>query len=283
MSEKSPAPKREAVVAANARVHSALVDHYEASEPHFRPENVAKVRRRIEALASAAPETQRLLDLGCGTGFIIGIAKDLFLEVHGVDVTPAMLERVDRSSGNVVLHQGIVEELPYPDGHFDAVTAYSFLDHLTDHVVALREAARVLRPGGRLYIDLVPNRNFWSAIYGASTSTGRPYGSIVEREIDELVNHERKLEEAFGVSPEDWRLAEPAKSGGRGFLPEELLADLQSVGFDVVIEHEWFLGQARVHHDGSPQLADKVDAHLRSLLPISRHLFKYLVVTGARQ
>jgi len=278
----SPVPDRDAVVAANARVHSALVDRYEESEPHFRPENVAKVRRRIEQLAADSPSTRRLLDLGCGTGFVIGLAKDQFTEVHGVDVTPAMLERVDRSSGNIVLHEGIVEELPYADAYFDAVTAYSFLDHLTDHVVALREAARVLRPGGRIYIDLVPNRDFWSSIYAAATAAGRPFGAIVEREIDELVNHERKLEENFGISPADWRLAEPAKSGERGFAPEELLRDLRSVGFDPIIEHEWFLGQARVHHDNSPELAQQMDSHLRALLPVTRGLYKYLVITGAR-
>ena len=83
------------VMRANIEVHTRMVDQYN-SEPHFRPENQAKVRKVLEELA-ARVGGGRLLDVGCGTGFMIHLAADLFEEIHGVDVTPAMMAKVDVS------------------------------------------------------------------------------------------------------------------------------------------------------------------------------------------
>ncbi len=276
-----PDSSRPVVVEANVRVHSRLADLYDTTEPHFRPENKAKVRARLEALV-ARSGNQRMLDFGCGTGFLLDLAKDLFVQLDGVDATRAMLDRVDLSSGNVTVQEGMVESVPFDDDTFDMVTAYSFLDHLESHTEALAEALRVLRPGGLLYVDLIPNRNFWDGIYAAHAEGGE-HDPIVEREIGELVHHEEKLQEQFGIDPEDWRNAEPAKSGGKGFDPVELAADLAGLGYvDVDIRHEWFLGQASVMHGQSFEAADAIDDHLRKLLPVSSSLFKYLVVTAAK-
>ncbi len=271
------------VVTANQRVHSQLADQYNETEPHFRPENQAKVRRRLEELAAATPARERMLDLGCGTGFLLNLSHDLFKRIDGIDATQAMLDRVDLSPGNITLHQGVVEALPFDDGTFDFVTAYSFLDHLADHVPVLHEAARVLKPGGKLYVDLVPNRAFWNAVYAAADAPRRPFDPIVEREINELVNHEQKLQEQFGIDPVDWQFAEPAKSGGKGFDAETLRAETDAAGFDADIRFEWYLGQAVVMHGTSMEAAEIVDTHLRRLLPTSAHLFKYLVLTGTKR
>jgi ubiquinone/menaquinone biosynthesis C-methylase UbiE len=271
------------VVAANQRVHSQLASQYNESEPHFRPENQAKVRRRLVDLAARVPSTDRMLDLGCGTGFLLNLSHDLFTSIDGIDATQAMLDRVDLSPGNITLHQGVVEALPFDDATFDLATAYSFLDHLADHLPVLREAHRVLRPGGMLYVDLIPNRSFWNGVYHASTVEQRPLDAIVEREIHELVNHEQKLQEQFGIDPEDWRHAEPAKSEGKGFDGETLRSELEAIGFDTEIRFEWYLGQAVVLHGTSMEAAESIDAHLRRLLPISEPLFKYIVVTATKR
>ena len=70
------------VIRANVEVHSRMVEVY-AKEPHFRPENQAKVRGVLADLRTRA-KGGKLLDLGCGTGFIINLARDLFDEIHGV-------------------------------------------------------------------------------------------------------------------------------------------------------------------------------------------------------
>ena len=270
------------VVAANQKVHSRLAAQYNETEPHFRPENQAKVRRRLEVLAAQAPARERMLDLGCGTGFLLNLSHDLFAKVDGIDATAAMLARVDLSPGNITVQQGVVEDLPFEDKTFDVVTAYSFLDHLADHVAMLREAFRVLKRGGKLYVDLIPNRSFWNEIYAAAPATGRPFDAIVEREIDELVNHEQKLQDKFGIDPIDWQLTEPAKSEGKGFDASELIAQTDSVGFNSRIEFEWYLGQAVAMHGTSMEAAQLIDDHLRRLLPVSAPLFKYLVLTATK-
>lgn len=276
-----PDASRPVVVEANVRVHSRLADQYNTTEPHFRPENKAKVRARLETLVERSGN-ERLLDFGCGTGFVLDLARDLFGHLDGIDATPAMLRQVDLSSGNVTVQEGMVESVPFPDDTFNMVTAYSFLDHLESHTAALAEALRVLRPGGLLYVDLIPNRNFWNGIYAAHAQGGT-HDPIVEREIGELVHHEEKLQEQFGIDPADWRNAEPAKSGGKGFDPVELAGDLEALGFvDVEIRHEWFLGQAAVMHGQSFEAAAAIDEHLRRLLPVSSSLYKYLVVTAAK-
>jgi ubiquinone/menaquinone biosynthesis C-methylase UbiE len=271
------------VVEANQRVHSQLASQYNESEPHFRPENQQKVRRRLVDLAARTPSTERMLDLGCGTGFLLNLAHDLFTRIDGIDATQAMLDRVDLSPGNITLHQGVVEALPFEPNTFDLATAYSFLDHLADHVPVLHEAHRVLRPGGMLYVDLIPNRSFWQGVYSASGSSQRPFDAIVEREINELVNHEQKLQEQFGIDPVDWQFAEPAKSEGKGFDGEQLRAEVEAAGFTAEIRYEWYLGQAVVMHGDSMEAAEAIDAHLRRLLPVSESLFKYIVLTATKR
>lgn len=270
------------VIAANQKVHSQIAGRYNETEPHFRPENQAKVRRRLEYLASQAPGTERMLDLGCGTGFLLNLAHDLFDLVDGIDATAAMLQRVDLSPGNITVRQGVVEDLPFADNTFDLVTAYSFIDHLADHVAVLREAFRVLKPGGKLYVDLIPNRSFWHQIYAAAQADNRPFDEIVEREINELVNHEQKLQDQFGIDPVDWQFTEPAKSEGKGFDATDLADQANSVGFDSEITFEWYLGQAVAMHGTSMEAARLIDDHLRRLLPLTAPLYKYLVLTATK-
>jgi len=283
VSAEHGSPAVDEVRAANQRVHGALAHRYDDEEPHFRPENRRKVRGRLERLAAEAPSSARLLDLGCGTGFILSLCHDLFGRLDGVDITREMLDRVDLSPGNIHIHEAPAEHLPFEDATFDAVTAYTFLDHLADHRTALVEAARVLKPGGLIYIDLVPNRAFWDAVGLAASAPGRPFGPIVEREIGELYQHEQKLQEKFGIAPEDWRLAELAKAGSRGFDARELAADMHAAGFDAEVSVDWYLGQAVAIHERPEGAAELIEEHHRSLRPTTDGLFKYLVVTGRRR
>src|SRR6476646_9891234 len=82
------------VIHANQQLHGALAHAYNTSEPHFRPENVAHVERKLQKLFSETAAL-RMLDLGCGTGFVIDIAKKYVKKIDGVDVTQDMLDRVE--------------------------------------------------------------------------------------------------------------------------------------------------------------------------------------------
>jgi ubiquinone/menaquinone biosynthesis C-methylase UbiE len=184
---------RDSIVRANVAVHSKLADSYDLQEPHFRPENRDKVRAILKQLRSRAPGG-RLLDLGCGTGFILNLASDLFDELHGIDATPAMLARIGDNTGKIKLHVGIAEQVDFPDNSFDVVTAYSFLHHTLEYADVMREALRVLRPGGLFYVDLEPNQLFWKAISGLKTCEGEYFAPAVEREIDAVLHTDAKLE-----------------------------------------------------------------------------------------
>ena len=277
-------PSRDSVIAANIEVHTVLAHQYNEDEPHFRPENLDKVRGRLEHLSDSVGGG-RLLDIGCGTGFVLALAVDYFDELQGVDATQAMLDRVDTSSGKVHVQQGLAEEVPFEDASFDAVTAYSFLHHLLDHKPAFGEAFRVLRPGGRFYIDLEPNRRFWSAIRRASelSATGLELDPLVQREVAELLSIEDEMQDAHGIDPEIFRNAEFIKSGLDGFDPALFAADLEAAGFvDVDVQLDWFLGQAAVMHGESFEVARLMEDHLRRLLPTTDHMFKYLRATATK-
>ena len=90
------------------------------------------------------------LEIGCGEG---RVARDLVARGHrvtGLDASPTLASaaaQADAASDYVV---GFAEALPFDDGAFDLVVAYNSLMDVEDMPVAVREAARVLAPGGRL-------------------------------------------------------------------------------------------------------------------------------------
>ena len=103
------------------------------------------------AVLPAGPEV-KVLDIGIGTGALAALLIATGAELWGTDPSPAMLEQCRERLPEVPLRQGTFTQLPYAEQAFDLVVT-SFAYH---HVVmrrrraALREMARVLRPGGTL-------------------------------------------------------------------------------------------------------------------------------------
>jgi len=96
----------------------------------------------------------RVLDVGCGAGGFIESLATLADEVHAVDVEPAILGRASERSLTSCT-RGAAEALPYRDGSFDVVCLFDVIEHVDDDRAALREAFRVVRPGG-LVVASVP-------------------------------------------------------------------------------------------------------------------------------
>jgi len=95
----------------------------------------------------------RLLDCGCGPGTITrGLAARVVPgEVVGVDLEASQLALAKNDPGhpiNLSYVQAGVYELPFPDGHFDAVFAHALFEHIAEPVRAAREIHRVLKPNG---------------------------------------------------------------------------------------------------------------------------------------
>ncbi|MEO6029185.1 MAG: metalloregulator ArsR/SmtB family transcription factor [Candidatus Binatia bacterium] len=100
-------------------------------------------------------------DLGCGTGQIAEALAPWVRQVIAVDESAAMLQaakRRVRTLPNVEVRRGSLEALPIADQSLDAVTCVLVLHHVPAPALALAEAARVLRPGGRLLLaDMMPH------------------------------------------------------------------------------------------------------------------------------
>jgi SAM-dependent methyltransferase len=100
----------------------------------------------------------RVLDLGCGSGLHFETLRSLGWVVTGIDASADQL-RIARERGGdeVELVQGDASDLPFDDGSFDAVASIFIHTDVDDYAAVLAQAARVLRPGGRLvHVGLHP-------------------------------------------------------------------------------------------------------------------------------
>jgi ubiquinone/menaquinone biosynthesis C-methylase UbiE len=116
-------------------------------------------RSVIPKLVSLGGRTEGLdvLDIGCGPGeCVAGEIEDFGANhVTAIDFDPKMVQRASgrlAEYGNrVTVVEGDVTNIPYEDGAFDAVFNFAVLHHVPDWKAGLREIARVLRVGGRLF------------------------------------------------------------------------------------------------------------------------------------
>jgi SAM-dependent methyltransferase len=92
----------------------------------------------------------RLLDVGCGSGGALVIARGLGAEVAGLDASTNLVEIARERLPGAAVEIGEMEALPFSDASFDVVTGINSFQFAGDIVHALAEARRVLQPGGTL-------------------------------------------------------------------------------------------------------------------------------------
>jgi ArsR family transcriptional regulator len=115
----------------------------------------------LQALPALLDPSWTIGDLGCGTGQVAAAFAPFVARVIAVDRSGDMLQaarRRVREMRNIDVRRGDLEALPIADAELDAATLLLVLHHVPDPGAALAEAARVLRPGGKLLVaDMLPH------------------------------------------------------------------------------------------------------------------------------
>lgn len=147
--------------------------------------------RKFEYLRGLFPAAAgtRSLECGCGSAGVSLHFAQRGYEAVMLDLAPSALQLARRNFreqgalGRFV--QGDVTALPFDDGTFDVVASFGLIEHFHDVRPVIREMVRVLKPGGLLFLDIVPARfnvqtlanilvNLWAAlVYGLVTSQVR--------------------------------------------------------------------------------------------------------------
>ncbi|MCV7351222.1 class I SAM-dependent methyltransferase [Mycobacterium parmense] len=124
-----------------------------------------EISDRTAALAvSTAAAPHRVLDVGCGTGYLLRTLAGRYPmaeQLSGIDAAPQMVAVAEGSAEDrrLTFSLGVAEHLDYADDTFDLVVSTTSFDHWTDQQAGLHECARVLTPGGHLV--LVDQFSWW--------------------------------------------------------------------------------------------------------------------------
>jgi 2-polyprenyl-6-hydroxyphenyl methylase/3-demethylubiquinone-9 3-methyltransferase len=120
-----------------------------------RPWIEAEIKRRLSRGAV------RVLDVGCGGGFLSNALAETGHQVTGVDASETSLVVAARHDSTRTVRYVLADarRLPFPDESFDVVCAMDFLEHIDEPAAAIAEAARVLAPGGIFFFHTF-NRNW---------------------------------------------------------------------------------------------------------------------------
>jgi ubiquinone/menaquinone biosynthesis C-methylase UbiE len=150
---------------------------------------------RARLREALAPRTgERLLEVGSGTGYYsLPVAEWLGREgtLEIFDVQQEMLDHTMRRAAaaaipNIVATQGDATALPFPDDRFDGVYLVCVLGEIPDQAAALRELARVIRPGGRLVVGELFGDPHWVS-FGSLTALAEATGLRFEHRIGGLM------------------------------------------------------------------------------------------------
>ncbi len=189
----------------------------------------------------------RALDVACGPGYAAAAAAARDADVVGVDFSPAMIAIARAEHASIGFVQADAENLPFLGSSFAAVVS-NFGIHHTDSVAALRQAHRVLRPGG----------------YVAFTAWAEPAENVAWQLVFDAIS--RHGDAAVAGAP---------RPGGSFNQPNDCLRALESAGFDLaraqLVRLAWPLRNAgdliEALRRGTARMAALIAAQSRTALP----------------
>jgi ubiquinone/menaquinone biosynthesis C-methylase UbiE len=198
---------------------------------------------RLVALASPRGD-ELALDLACGPGtFTCAFAPRVKL-IHGLDITPALLDQARAAAAikhlaNCIFECGDAYSLPYAAAKFDLAACAYALHHMEDPAAAMKELARVVRPGGRLaLVDIfVPDGCDPAAANAIERARDASHCSTLLREellalckaagfrvsSSEPAERPRSFNDWMHIA--GWRPSDPAYSATRRLMEADVSAD----------------------------------------------------------
>jgi SAM-dependent methyltransferase len=201
--------------------------------------------------AGAAPG-KRLLDVGCGAGGALVVAREMGAEVAGLDASDNLAAIAGERLPTARIEVGDMEAMPFDDGSFDVVTGINSFQFAGDIVRALAEGTRVLRPGGTLLMLVWGRREDCELVAGTATAVfallpaSRP-GAPPQQPLHEPGVIEALMRDA-GLEPLD-----------SGDFPADLAAPSQDAATRMVLS----ASERAIRHVGEGAVA----AAIRATLP----------------
>lgn len=185
----------------------------------------------------------RFLDLGCGMGSQLKIAKKYFDEIYGIDCSSEMLKLAEKITPNVFL--GDISEAPFQSNYFDFINCFSVFHHCYSQKPIIKEAYRLLKKDGVFYSDNDPSQKFyklfkWWLLIRRFFKKKDPLRDIAEY-------HQKN-----------------------GFDPEQLKKEFKKVGFELVaIEY---------HYPENPDLFTKIIMFLNRFFKSNSFYYYFSIV-----
>ena len=125
-----------------------------------------RIQRAALACLSAELEPEvprRVLDVGCGTGAFLRLARDAGYEVEGIELSGRLAERAEREAG-LRVHVGDVEGTRLEEARFGLITLWDVLEHVLDPEAVLEALARSLAPGGRIVVLTIDSGSLFNRL-----------------------------------------------------------------------------------------------------------------------
>lgn len=119
-------------------------------------EKLPQLKKRAKKMVAELQKfkkTGKLLDIGCGFGLFLKMAKEAGFKVYGVEMEKEAVKTAQEKFGLKNIYQKNVKEIGFPERYFDVITLFDILEHLENPEVILKELKKLLKPNGVLVIQ----------------------------------------------------------------------------------------------------------------------------------